>query len=188
MSFALVAGMGFEPHDLRVMSPTSYQAALPRDIKLRFGVSPPFHNPKLTSGEVLLCKTRTVNRKRFTYVIATRRRRRIVLFFASYARLENSLLCAVSLRKNDTQSFLLVHPTSYQAALPRDINTDGGAGDRSRTGTILSYHGILSPGRLPIPPLRLFVYLRFSYTLLYHTTFILSTPFFKNVKKFGALF
>ena len=28
----LVAGMGFEPHDLRVMSPTSYQAALPRDI------------------------------------------------------------------------------------------------------------------------------------------------------------
>ena len=24
--------MGFEPHDLRVMSPTSYQAALPRDI------------------------------------------------------------------------------------------------------------------------------------------------------------
>ena len=28
----LVAGAGFEPHDLRVMSPTSYQAALPRDI------------------------------------------------------------------------------------------------------------------------------------------------------------
>ena len=28
----LVAGAGFEPHDLRVMSPTSYQAAPPRDI------------------------------------------------------------------------------------------------------------------------------------------------------------
>lgn len=27
----LVAGAGFEPHDLRVMSPMSYQAALPRD-------------------------------------------------------------------------------------------------------------------------------------------------------------
>ena len=27
-----LAGMGFEPHDLRVMSPTSYQAALPRDL------------------------------------------------------------------------------------------------------------------------------------------------------------
>ena len=31
--FLFIAGMGFEPHDLRVMSPTSYQAALPRDIK-----------------------------------------------------------------------------------------------------------------------------------------------------------
>ena len=30
--FFLVAEMGFEPHDLRVMSPTSYQAALLRDI------------------------------------------------------------------------------------------------------------------------------------------------------------
>ena len=31
MDFLMVAGVGFEPHDLRVMSPTSYQAALPRD-------------------------------------------------------------------------------------------------------------------------------------------------------------
>ena len=30
--FVLVAGAGFEPRDLRVMSPTSYLAALPRDI------------------------------------------------------------------------------------------------------------------------------------------------------------
>ena len=30
----LVAEVGFEPHDLRVMSPTSYQAALLRDILL----------------------------------------------------------------------------------------------------------------------------------------------------------
>ena len=29
--FVLVAEAGFEPHDLRVMSPMSYQAALPRD-------------------------------------------------------------------------------------------------------------------------------------------------------------
>ena len=29
----LVAEVGFEPHDLRVMSPTSYQAALLRDIR-----------------------------------------------------------------------------------------------------------------------------------------------------------
>ena len=32
MRYILVAGKGFEPHDLRVMSPTSYQTALPRDI------------------------------------------------------------------------------------------------------------------------------------------------------------
>ena len=31
MDSLMVAGVGFEPHDLRVMSPTSYQAALPRD-------------------------------------------------------------------------------------------------------------------------------------------------------------
>ena len=30
--FPMVAGVGFEPHDLRVMSPTSYRTALPRDI------------------------------------------------------------------------------------------------------------------------------------------------------------
>ena len=29
-----------------------------------------------------------------------------------------------------------------------------GAGDRDRTGTMLSHHGILSPGRLPVPPHR----------------------------------
>ena len=32
MESFLDAGVGFEPHDLRVMSPTSYQAALPCDI------------------------------------------------------------------------------------------------------------------------------------------------------------
>ena len=30
----MVAEMGFEPHDLRVMSPTSYRTALLRDIDL----------------------------------------------------------------------------------------------------------------------------------------------------------
>ena len=33
--YLLVAGMGFEPHDLRVMSPTSYRTAPPRDILLQ---------------------------------------------------------------------------------------------------------------------------------------------------------
>ena len=34
--FLMVAGAGFEPHDLRVMSPMSYQAALPRDVNASF--------------------------------------------------------------------------------------------------------------------------------------------------------
>ena len=39
--FFLVAEVGFEPHDLRVMSPTSYQAALLRDILVpEAGVEP----------------------------------------------------------------------------------------------------------------------------------------------------
>ena len=54
----------------------------------------------------------------------------------------------------------VMSPTSYQAALLRDIEFFRlyryGAGDRGRTGTILSYHGILSPGRLPVPPHRRF--------------------------------
>ena len=37
----MVAGVGLEPHDLRVMSPTSYQAALLRDIMVpEAGVEP----------------------------------------------------------------------------------------------------------------------------------------------------
>jgi hypothetical protein len=42
-----------------------------------------------------------------------------------------------------------------QAAVNHDANPlKDGAGDRDRTGTGLSAHGILSPRRLPIPPLR----------------------------------
>ena len=42
-----------------------------------------------------------------------------------------------------------------QVAVNHDANPlQSGAGDRDRTGTGLSAHGILSPRRLPIPPLR----------------------------------
>ncbi len=50
-------------------------------------------------------------------------------------------------------------PDELPTALPRDIEfettlkTDG-AGNRARTGTRGKPHWILSPGRLPIPPLR----------------------------------
>ena len=41
MELFLVAGVGFEPHDLRVMSPTSYQTAPSRDIMVpEAGVEP----------------------------------------------------------------------------------------------------------------------------------------------------
>ena len=100
MESFLVAGVGFEPHDLRVMSPTSYRTALPRDILLL-----PAWHPSLN-----------------------------------------------------------------------------GAGDRDRTGTILTYHGILSPGRLPVPPHRhsstgRLAYLFGSHSLLYHIPSSLSSPF-----------
>ena len=62
-------------------------------------------------------------------------------------------------------------PTSYQTALPRDIRFNRrNAGHRARTGTILSYHGILSPGRLPIPPLRHIKPMGFLSLLSYYTT------------------
>ena len=49
----------------------------------------------------------------------------------------------------------VMSPTSYRTALPRDIEfLKNGAGNRARTGTGFKSHGILSPGRLPIPPLR----------------------------------
>ena len=59
-----------------------------------------------------------------------------------------------------------------------------GAGDRGRTGTILTYHGILSPGRLPSPPHRHFYLWERSslgsHSLLYHSYMHLSTLFCKK--------
>ena len=74
----------------------------------------------------------------------------------------------------------VMSPTSYQAALLRDIvffDHSGGAGDRDRTGTMLSHHGILSPGRLPVPPHRQIACLFGSQMVLYHILLTLSTPF-----------
>ena len=51
-----------------------------------------------------------------------------------------------------------------------------GAGDRGRTGTSITAHGILSPGRLPVPPHRQ-MYVFFAQQLLYHIIFDLSNFF-----------
>ena len=62
-----------------------------------------------------------------------------------------SVVAGVGLEPHDLR---VMSPTSYQLLYPAICLIWCGAGDRSRTGTILSYHGILSPGRLPIPPHR----------------------------------
>ncbi len=49
-------------------------------------------------------------------------------------------------------------PDELPTALPRDVYKKIGAGDRGRTGTIGKDRRILSPVRLPIPPLRHTVY------------------------------
>ena len=58
-----------------------------------------------------------------------------------------------------------------------------GAGSRGRTGTRNKSHGILSPGRLPIPPFRQDTTLDFlSAFLLYHHFPKKSIPFSKKLK------
>ena len=66
----------------------------------------------------------------------------------------------------------VMSPTRYQAALLRDMifNFPCGAGDRGRTGTILTYHGILSPGRLPVPPHRRMQFLSVALSIITHKT------------------
>ena len=61
-----------------------------------------------------------------------------------------SRLCLVAEAGFEPHDLRVMSPTSYQAAPLRDI----GAGNGDRTRTMLSHHGILSPGRLPVPPLR----------------------------------
>ena len=72
----------------------------------------------------------------------------------------------------------VMSPTSYQAALLRDILSLGGAGDRDRTGTILTYHGILSPGRLPIPPHRRSSMASLKGPVHYNIRFVFCQPLF----------
>ena len=103
--------------------------------------------------------------------------------------MESFLVAEVGFEPHDLR---VMSPTSYQAALLRDIYfpIHRGAGDRGRTGTILSYHGILSPGRLPVPPHRHSVRGRPTSSIrlqkiFYHIFFPLSTPFFKFALFFG---
>ena len=75
---------------------------------------------------------------------------------------------------------------------PAISGNQGGAGNGNRTRTVLSYHGILSPGRLPISPPRRNLHRHACGPLLiawivYHTICILSTPFCEKILTFFDL-
>ena len=92
------------------------------------------------------------------------------------------MVAEVGLEPHDLR---VMSPTSYQLLHSAILNFNSacsaaGAGDRGRTGTILSYHWILSPRRLPVPPHRLGkrnAQPFFIAYLLYHFPHALSTPF-----------
>ena len=69
----------------------------------------------------------------------------------STALSDGALLCLVAEVGFEPHDLRVMSPTSYRTALLRDTI---GAGSRGRTGTRGEPHGILSPGRLPIPPFR----------------------------------
>ena len=76
---------------------------------------------------------------------------------------------------------LNLRPPGYEPdELPSCSIPRYGAGDRDRTGTGFESHRILSPGRLPIPPLRRSSLVHFlSAQLEYHTHLWMSS-FFSN--------
>ena len=92
----------------------------------------PLPSPKV----VEMCKARSASKKK-----EKTHHKGVFSFF---------LVAGVGFEPHDLR---VMSPTSYQTAPSRDIS---GAGSRGRTGTRNKSHGILSPGRLPIPPFRHF--------------------------------
>ena len=81
-----------------------------------------------------------------------------------------------------------LRPSGYEPdELPGCSTPRYGAGSRGRTGTILTYHGILSPGRLPIPPFRHFttVFRNRPYSITPKCSFV--NPFLRFLFVFSFL-
>ncbi len=77
----------------------------------------------------------------------------------------------------------VMSPTSCQTAPSRDKY---GAGSRGRTGTRNKSHGILSPGRLPIPPFRHATTYWSSTLLVYYIIYFYNCQYFlQDFEKIG---
>ncbi len=75
--------------------------------------------------------------------------KRLASFFITCA-----ILRYTECRKHSLYRFRGTSMPSRLPPLPEAVYMGFGADDRGRTGTGISSHGILSPGRLPVPPHR----------------------------------
>ena len=76
------------------------------------------------------------------------------------------VVCFGSGRRTRTSDLRVMSPTSCQLLHPATLRVKNGAEDRNRTGTRGKSRRILSPVRLPVPPLR-------------HSIFLEATPRFE---------
>ena len=53
-----------------------------------------------------------------------------------------------------SKKYVLSYPKNFQHITILEVFLNKNAADRNRTGTGITTHRILSPGRLPVPPLR----------------------------------
>ena len=62
-----------------------------------------------------------------------------------------------------TMIYSLIIPYKHRKKKRSILRFSLTAGDRGRTGTGITTHGILSPGRLPVPQKPLYIYISWDY-------------------------
>ncbi len=158
--FFLVAERGLDPPDLRVMSPTSYHL---------------LHSAILIFRAIAHSARANTPRHR-RIVVCSRHSARHTPCFGGFGFVKTRPRRFFTRLPNE---YHLLHSAIYRARPPRVPHAArlgslsrhlhdalSGAGDRGRTGTILSYQRILSPWRLPVPPHRQDKEPRFLRTLI----------------------